>query len=306
MDPLEEPLDWTLPLPPQPVNPTDLEGAGAICETKRFDSFYNTSGDRVVLPAGKKYTSKTARAYKSAMTVTNYWDKNQDLERTELEIKSPFMKEALKAVVPGYATFNIHVKNISITGDPHCLFHYREELMDYGRVTWEGHNVEAGRHIQHLIAYMWEVFAVEIISFNALEWLQDFEPSLEHKYLWMIFKPGDVIYVRNSGPRAFRLERMTNSENKWTLHGVVINYNGDEFGFSGTTETIDYYEGLKPLKDLSVITFDRLSADERRNEKEKLIARGRKFLGIHGKRYLWYRPGPDKSSLWVRELLNPF
>ncbi|KAF9767432.1 hypothetical protein IL306_000019 [Fusarium sp. DS 682] len=283
MDSGEEPFNWTLSLPTQPVNPTDLEGAGAVCETKRFDSFYNASGDRVILPAGKKYISKTARANESALTVTNYWDKQQDLERTVLEIKSPFMKEALKKVVPEYATFNIAVKNISITGEPRCLFHYREELMAYGRTMWESQNLEAGTHIQHLISYMWEALAVEIVSFTAFEWLADFEPSLEFKYLWMIFKPGDIVYIRNPEPRAFRFKQMTKCGNHWELSGVDIDYDGNNFGYSSASLRIESYEGLKPLKELRATPLDRLSEQEKRSERERLIARGRKFVGIHGK-----------------------
>ncbi|CAF3613011.1 unnamed protein product [Fusarium graminearum] len=295
-----ESFDWTTSLPSQPPNPIDLDGAGAICETKRFDSFWNTSGDRVILPAGKKYTSKTARANESALTVTNYWDKEQDLEKTVLEIKSPFMKAAIKAAIPEYASFNVNVKNITIIGEPHCLFQYREEIMSYGRGMSESENEEAANHVQHLIAHMWEVFAAEIIHFNALEWLADFEPGLEHKHLWMIFRPGDLIYVRDDIPKAFSLDGMILSGKNWRFYGNDIDYNGTHFGYSEVTETIEYYEGLKPLKELSVIPFGRLPEEEKQINREILICRGRKFVGIHGKRYLWFEDGPGRSSGWMK------
>ncbi|KAM0352144.1 hypothetical protein ACHAP4_009157 [Fusarium culmorum] len=295
-----EPFDWTTSLPSQPPNPIDLDGAGGICETKRFDSFWNTSGDRVILPAGKKYTSKTARANESALTVTNYWDKEQDLEKTVLEIKSPFMKAAIKAAIPEYAAFNINVKNITIIGEPHCLFQYHEEIMSYGRGMSESENEEAANHVQHLIAHMWEVFAAEIIPFNALEWLADFEPGLEHKHLWMLFRPGDLVYVRDDIPKAFRLDRMLLSGKNWRFYGNDIDYNGTHFGYSEVTETIEYYEGLKPLKELSVIPFGRLPEEEKQSNREILISRGRKFVGIHGKRYLWFEDGPGRSSGWMK------
>ncbi|KAM0385629.1 hypothetical protein ACHAPY_000166 [Fusarium culmorum] len=295
-----EPFDWTTSLPSQPPNPIDLDGAGGICETKRFDSFWNTSGDRVILPAGKKYTSKTARANESALTVTNYWDKEQDLEKTVLEIKSPFMKAAIKAAIPEYAAFNINVKNITIIGEPHCLFQYREEIMSYGRGMSESENEEAANHVQHLIAHMWEVFAAEIIPFNALEWLADFEPGLEHKHLWMLFRPGDLVYVRDDIPKAFRLDRMLLSGKNWRFYGNDIDYNGTHFGYSEVTETIEYYEGLKPLKELIVIPFGRLPEEEKQSNREILISRGRKFVGIHGKRYLWFEDGPGRSSGWMK------
>ncbi|KAG8357920.1 hypothetical protein FVEN_g4528 [Fusarium venenatum] len=300
MDSDLEPFDWTASLPSQPANPIDLGGAGAVCETKRFDSFYNTSGDRVILPAGKKYTSRTARANESALTVTNHWDKEQDLEKTVLEIKSPFMKAALKAAIPEYATFNIDVKNITITGKPHCLFQYREEIMSYGRTLWECQNEEAAKHIQHLISHMWEVFAEEIIPFHALEWLAEFEPGLEHKHLWMIFRPGDLVYVRDDVPWAFKLDRMTLSGKNWLLYGMDIDYNGIHFGYSESHGHIDHYEGLKPLRELHIVPFHRLQGEEKQSKREMLISRGRKFVGIHGKRYLWFEDGPGKSSGWMK------
>ncbi|KAF4991839.1 hypothetical protein FGRMN_7557 [Fusarium graminum] len=300
MDAGEEQFDWTLSLPPQLVNPIDLEGAGAVCETNRFDSFYDdASGDQLILPAGKKYTSKHERAYKSALVVTNYWDHAQNLEKTTLEVKSRFMKEVLKTIVSEYANFNIDVKNISITGEPRCLFHYREELMEHGRFMWESNNFEAEKHIQHLVSYMWEVFAVEIMAFSPLEWLEDFEPALEHKYLWMIFRPGDIVYVRDSEPIAFKFSRITMTRTRWTLHGITIDCDGSNFGPYSITQHIDHYEGLKPFKELRAITFDRLSGEEKENEKERLIARGRKFASIYGKRYLRYKESPGKSSTWI-------
>ncbi|KAF5234500.1 hypothetical protein FAUST_7588 [Fusarium austroamericanum] len=300
MDINTEPFNWTTSLPSLPANPIDLNGAGAICETKRFDSFWNTSGDRVILPAGKKYTSKTARANESALTVTNYWDKEQDLEKTTLEIKSPFMKAAIQKVIPEYATFNIDVKNIIIDGEPHCLFRYHNEIMSYGREMWENQNEEAANHIRHLILHMWETFASEIRHFNDLKLLAVSEPSLQHKHLWMLFRPGDLVYVRADEPWVFRLDKMILSGKNWVFHGIDIDYNGTKFGYSEIIECIEYYEGLKPLKELYITTFDRLPEDEKLNKREMLISRGRKFVAIHGKRHLWFEDGPGKSSGWMK------
>lgn len=299
MDSNTEPFSWTTSLPSLPANPIDLDGAGAICETKRFDSFYNASGDRVILPAGKKYTSKTARANESALTVINYWDKEQDLEKTTLEIKSPFMKAAIQKVIPEYATFNIDVKNIIIDGEPHCLFRYYNEIMNYGREMWENQNEEAANHIRHLILHMWETFASEIRHFNDLKSLADSEPSLQHKHLWMLFRPGDLVYVRVDEPWVFRLEKMTLSGKNWIFYGLDIDYNGTKFGYSEISQCIEHYEGLKPLKELHITTFDRLPEDEKPSKREMLISRGRKFVGIHGKRHLWFEDSPGKSSGWV-------
>jgi hypothetical protein len=91
----------------------------------------------------------------------------------------------------------------------------------------------------------------------------------------------------------------------WVLYGFGIDYDGTHFGFSNVSASIACYEGLKALQELAVITFDALPEEERQSKREMFIARGRKFVGIHGKRHLWFEESPSKSSGSVSELLNP-
>ncbi|KAF7554344.1 hypothetical protein G7Z17_g2984 [Cylindrodendrum hubeiense] len=293
----DEPFNWTSSLPSQPANPRTLEGAGTVCETKRFDSFYNASGDRVVLPAGKKYTEKKGEGFESALTVTTYWDRYERVEKTVLEIKSPHMKAALKAVVPQFCSFNVNTRHITIAGEPHCLFHYRQELLSYGStLQQQGYNSDAAQHVQHLISYMWEAFAVEIVAFATFEWLLDDEPSLDHKYLWMIFRLGDIVYVREAPHQAFLFEEMELQGNSWILSGHCIDYDGNLFGFKPFGTCINSYDGVKPLRELQAIPLNRLPPGEQQTVKEQLVTRGRKFVGIHGQQHLWYNAKTDKFS----------
>ncbi|RSM18178.1 hypothetical protein CDV31_002903 [Fusarium ambrosium] len=285
----DEFFEFAFSLPPQPSNPTNLREAGTICETKRFDSFYNATGDRIVLPAGQRFTAKDVRNYDSALTVTTYWNSRQDLEKIVLEIKSPYMKAGLKHAVPEYHSFNIDARHITISGEPRCLFHYREELREYGAgLQQQGYDTEATRHMQHLMSYMWDVFAVEIHAFNTFQELIDVERFLEHKYLWMIFRPGDIVYVREAQPRAFLLERMYQSGSMWELQGHCVDYDGETFGFKHFSTTISSYDGPQLLSELHAVSFNYLPPDEQQAVKAQLVARGRKFVGIHGRQYLYY------------------
>ena len=254
-------FDWTISLPTQRAHPSSLhEGHGAVCETQRFDTFYNDSGDRVVLPAGQKYTAPKGQAYRSALAVLTYWSPVQGIEKTVLEIRSPHMKAALKAVVPEYSSFNIEVRDISIQNDPHCLFHYRRELLSYGAALQEqGFDSEAPRHIQHLISYMWDFFKAEIGAFSMCESL---DYSLESQYLWMVFRPGDFVYVRKPHPRAFQFEKMERFLDSWTIRGYCIAYDGVSFGFCPTEASISRYNDVKPLRELEVVNFDQIPAGE--------------------------------------------
>ena len=96
--------DWTCSLPPQSSNPFQLEGAGLVCETRRLDSFYDSSGNCIVLPAGQKYTGdKANQGNECALTVTTQWNQQKKIKGTVLVIRSPHMKAAIKAVVPTFS-----------------------------------------------------------------------------------------------------------------------------------------------------------------------------------------------------------
>ncbi|KAI0546701.1 P-loop containing nucleoside triphosphate hydrolase protein [Xylaria curta] len=291
-------FNWTLPLPVQ-SNPFQLEGAGVVCETKRFDGFYDSSDNYIVLPAGQKYTDDDDdedRGNESALTVTTQWNNAKEVTGTVLVIRSPHMKAAIKAVVPKYQSFDITIRHITIRGKPRFLFHYRQELLNYGALLLQHNaNNDAARHIQHLISYMWDVFLVEIAAFTLSDIIGS-EPELEHSYLWMEFRPGDVVYVQQPHENAFKFDDMSIKNTHWVLSGHRIMYDGEYFGFSSFETTINSYDGVKRLRDLDAVNFNRLSADKQQSVKERLVARGLKFIGYHGQKYLQYDPSLDGSS----------
>ncbi|KAK0738444.1 P-loop containing nucleoside triphosphate hydrolase protein [Schizothecium vesticola] len=296
-EPLVDFIDWA---PPPLKNPNTLEGAGLSCETVCFDSFYNESGDRLVLPAGRKYKDKKDRGLKSALSVTTHWDRYHDFSHTILDIRSPHMKAALKATVPEYASFNIATKHISIRGGPWCLYHYRQELQEYGEEIM-GRDHEAATHVYHLLVYMWETFSLEILTLGI--WAENPEeaPALDHKNLWMVYRPGDIVFVQERR-LAFVLKTMTLNGRNWELKGHHIDFNGSEYGSRGIDVSIYAYDGFKPLRGLTATPFGRLPESEQEAIRKELVARGRKFIGLHGVQYLWY-DGKYKQGSFASETM---
>ncbi|KAK4454128.1 P-loop containing nucleoside triphosphate hydrolase protein [Podospora aff. communis PSN243] len=290
--PLDGFLDWGAPPPLK--NPNMVEEAGLICETVSFDSFYNSSGDRFILPAGQKYKDKQKRGLKSALSVTTHWDREHDFSHTVLDIRSPHMKAALKATVPEYASFNIANKHISIRGGPWCLYHYRQELREYGEKLTK-RDYEAGMHVHHLLSYMWETFSNETLNFTI--WADDplGEPALDHKTLWMVYRPGDIVFMREKR-LAFSFKEMSRLNNSdWKLFGHHIDFDGSEYGFREINVSIKAYDGYKLLRELNAAPFNRLPESEQQALKKELMARGRRFIGLREKQYLWY---DGKCNLW--------
>ncbi|PHH81431.1 hypothetical protein CDD82_821 [Ophiocordyceps australis] len=302
--PLEDStFDWALP--PSWVRPTIPEGAGLICETTRLDSFFNQDGSQIILPAGRKYSAKSNVNSQSALTVTKHWDRHQEVTHTVLVIQSPHMKAALKAVVPEYFSSNITMRHIRITNEPRCLFHYRHELAAYGE-DLQHRDPEAAQHVRHLITYMWDTLLVETSSFMLFADPSVDEPMLECKYLWMIFKPGDIVFVRKLR-LVFEFQHMVLKYDAWELEGHHIDYDGTQYGFRSFKASIEKYDGLKLLRDLTSVPFHQLLYSEQQDLREQLVARGRKFIGIHEHEYLWYDGKCDLygksnriSQAWVK------
>jgi hypothetical protein len=288
-----------------PFSPAQLQGSasnqGLKCELKKFDSLFNAKGERYLLRAGSKVELGPAQrdgAYESALVLTKFWNKEKEEEYTELEIRSPYMKAALKAVIPAYQDFNVEVKHIIIRDEPKCIFHFRRELQDFGSMLTDA--VEA-EHLLFLLKYMYEVLSAEIKCYYSFVEGSTTPPSIDFINLWMIFRPGDLIYIRTnhsddiSGGRVLKFESMSRckckipwcSSSRWNICGQCIDYNGSDFGHSATYAHIKPYEGYLPLRDLIVVPLqyhpDQLLI------REKLIARGKKFARLHGSHYRQYK-----------------
>ncbi|KAK4212750.1 P-loop containing nucleoside triphosphate hydrolase protein [Rhypophila decipiens] len=292
----EPPADFFIwGAPPPPKIPSTQDGDGLSCETANFDSFYGDHGERLVLPAGQRYKGRQNHGVKSALSVTTHWDHHQDFLYIVLDIRSPHMKAAMKATVPEYSSYNIGTKHISITGSPWCLYHYRQELGEYGEELMK-RDYEAGKHVYHLLSYMWETFSKEIITLGV--WVDNIDsadwPALDHKHLWMLYRPGDIVYVRERR-LAFVFKNMTLTSKDWKLTGSHIDFDGSEYGSRYIDITIKAYDGFKLLRELTGAPFSRLPESEQVTLRKELLARGRKFIGLHGNQYLWY---DGKCKLW--------
>src|SRR4051812_43553708 len=74
---------------------------GTVCEVKIYEARYNRKGERIPLAVGKNRDLEPQRHddHDSALVLTRFYSRLLELDRTELTIRSPFMKRALKHVV---------------------------------------------------------------------------------------------------------------------------------------------------------------------------------------------------------------
>ncbi|RYP44820.1 hypothetical protein DL768_008752 [Monosporascus sp. mg162] len=277
--------DFTQNVRPVTKPSIGFEGAGLKCEVRRYDSVFNAKGERVVVSSGTRFnlsSDRDSKSYQSSLVLTKFWSRSGDEEYTELEIRSPHMKAAIKAIVPEFKDADIDTKHITLRDEPRCIFHYRHELFNYGLC------MELSSQI-----YTWTVM-VELAG--------DTPPCLDFPNLWMLFRSDDLIYVTNAASptvgktsRVFKFQSMSRCKcdrewcrNKdWIISGLCIDYDGSAFGHRVVRAKIPFYEGFRQLSELLVLPLH--FHPDQDAIRSRLIARGKKFTEMHSQHYQRYR-----------------
>ena len=256
---------------------------GTVCEIRKFESYWNKNGERVVLKAGTKLVRAKVKpasiTTKAALLSTRVWDRTQTEFYTELEVQSPHMKAALKAVVPKYKDIDPKAMNIVFRDTPQCVFHYRDELLGYRRICSDQ---TASQHVQYLLNYVDELLLDEISIYN--RYVKNCshlgKPGIDYINLWMVFVPGELLYEGEFG-QIFKFHELTgcaclNRPNcEWTVSCYTIATNGVVLGHEKTEFTIKQWDGIRALDDLPVYP---LRFCERRDEIRFAVLRRSKMF----------------------------
>lgn len=282
-----------------------LDGSGLKCELKQFDSVYNAKGDRVLLRSGTKYNLERevgSHSYEAALIETKFWNRDGDDGYSELQIRSPHMKAAIKAIVPEYKDLNIELRHVTIRNEPRCLFHYRNELFLHGQAL--AADPEAQRHVSFLLQYMQQTLSDAIYTFTMfVEFaVPSFPPALDFNNLWMIFKGGDLVVIseRTSFAKSVRIMEFKNmslscrcdvplcrQRHKWDIEGYRIDFDGSQFGYIDAMAEIKFYEGCRNLSDLIVMPLH--YHPDQAKIRTQLLPRGQKFVRLQGSHYCRYK-----------------
>jgi hypothetical protein len=277
------------------VDPDEADDiSGLKCEIKTFEAQYNSAGERITLQAGVRRVEKKPkeRAHDSALVLTRYYRRNKELEYTELEVRSPHIRAALRTVIKEYPGMSFGTGKIIIIDELKCVFHYRHELREYG-LTLD--NQVAVEHLVFLLNYMYRSLETQISSYYTFMESPAIAPGIECKNLWMAFRPGDLIYTKIDGTeKVVRLKSTNKGWFPWTLYTEEIQYDGTDYGRHQLMIHIRNYDGYKPLEELSAYPLQY----HRRKEAvtNVLIARGRKFLGLRGVHHRFYEGLADSLS----------
>ncbi|KAF4624987.1 hypothetical protein G7Y89_g13185 [Cudoniella acicularis] len=286
---------------------------GKKCEIHMYERRFNSRGEAILLQSGRRSDLGwiIESSIEAALVLTRYYSIRKELEITQLEIKSPYIRAALKDVVGSYPGVNITSNGpIFIIGDPMCLFHYREDLHIYASKV---RDKKAKEHVTFLLQYMAKVLSREVISYDELMQNEDFPPGLEFQNLWMGFKPGALLYHKDGGIDSLcRLKDITKMKpyqlpEYWRLCTEMIANDGKDFKFTLKNLNISTYDGYRPFTQLEIFPLE--YHQDHKEIRTTLLERGKKYitlLGIHHYMYDglatlqgWF--GRGGKQLMVRE-----
>ena len=230
-------------------------------------------------------------------TVRRKFDWEHKYQETLVDIKSKYLKEALKKVMTD-------VKGVSLVQDtphvdPNMLFLYLEESRAYMKELKEASRTEKkkkarksaaakAQHLKVLVKYLDKDYA---------ETKKTLYPLLENKLitfdlLWALFKPNTIAYCSTYGdldqPRAFKIDYATKVTHflkgtYYSIEGRYLEYDGKSFGMGVMHTDVSAFLGSRKISSLDCCPLQYHKDPEAL--RSKLIERGKKFVALKGMNY---------------------
>jgi len=279
-------------------------GEGKKCEIHMYERRFNSRGEPIFLQSGSRSELGffVTRSIEAALVLTKYYSIKNELDITQLEIKSPHIREALKKVVQSYPGVNINSSGpILIPGDPMCLFHYRDELQNYASKV---QNIEAKEHVIFLLQYMTKALRKEIVSYEELMENNDVPPGLEFENLWMAFKPGTLLYENDKGSdiicrlRDVRRVRPYMAPPHWSIDTEMIYHDGKNFRFVPRVREIKKFDGYRPLTEFEIFPLE--YHENQKTLRTKLRERGKQYIKYLGHHHCMYEGIAELNAFYGR------
>ncbi len=193
--------------------------------------------------------------------------------------------------------------------DPKLLFHARPHLIK--RKTEEKKKLTPDQalidDIGTAVRFVEEDYAAEIASLNSL--LANGEITWD--MLWTICPPNVIILAPKHGPvhqmQGLKLadssyQERPNRTQYFYICGAIITHDGSDFGWGHLDLEIDKFDGAKQITSLAA--FPLRYSHEREAVRERLVARGRKYLSVIDKpTSLEYAENGRTATMAIKEIV---
>lgn len=309
---------WTRDAPPE--NSTDAEAptrelrgqasaepdAGPKLEINKLIKQHRSYGNpKITKDLSNPYTKDVDHFHdKPVITVTREFDRNKQFWRTCVEIFSPDLPALLKGT--GDSVGNIHmIDGAAEFKEPFLDLFYNHRALKqaaYGPVTCEDLSAEAllrAKHQADLInGFMTRDMREICTRFEQFE-MSDSPPRIiSYADLWMLYKPGTVVYKDHNGRyEAFVVDSVrgmekrqkgskSSSYTRMDLTCFSVDYDGEIFGRVWSQHCIPPYHASKEITSLDLIP-EKFLPDVAK-VKESMLERGHRFWSLQGQGYYEY------------------
>ena len=275
------------------VQEEEVDSEGEDCELHVYERRYDTRGEEVFLRAGTRssFTPPKRKSHRACLVLNRHFDRKGRYLYTKLGVQSRHIIKALRQVIGTYHGVDFTTKPVEIREPPRCLFHYRDELRQHAEAS---EDLELKSHMQLCLEYIEKTLHQEIKIFKGFMSSVPLSPELEHGYLWMIFKPGCLVYEKVDGTeRLTRLRSICATQEDdsyevklWELSTELIGCRGTDIGVVEHHIRVEKYDGCRALCELAAVPLQ--FHPEKERIRRDLLERGRKFLlhcGIHYRFY---------------------
>ena len=273
--------------PSVPAALTESSTVGYRDECITVDARQNKKGEWILMRGAEQFDpkvdpSKVKRATSIldpyCMVVTRRFSRFGDLEATLLEIQAPGLIKILRQLVDYYADDSFRVGETIKFGDPpKLLYYYRKELAEYKDRADVDEKTKT--HITFALNFLYSHMGATIKSYE--EFLA--AGMVKFGHLWMMFKPGMLIYERET-EELFFLNKGDVSETQcgpvYMLACYNIDYNGEKLGKVQRTITIPGFANPRTISSLPVLPLE--FCEDPDAIKEKLLARAQRFIDLRG------------------------
>ncbi|GKZ29803.1 hypothetical protein AbraIFM66950_006553 [Aspergillus brasiliensis] len=230
-----------------------------------------------------KAKPKPDRFSKTAMVVRRVISRQGMVSHTEIDIRSPPLQTLFRELFKDVEGLDLN--KTPPMAKPELFFWAAPDLMSIKEEEKqkETPNQQLIDDIGTALQFVEEDFAAQIVSLKSLL----AENQITFDLLWAIFPPREVIISPRFGlmseEQAFHLnsseyQSRPNGQQYFSADAEVIKHDGQDFGKTTLEIQIESYEGARTITGLNF--FPLRYHDEESAVRERLIARGRKFIAL--------------------------
>ncbi|KAF2497599.1 P-loop containing nucleoside triphosphate hydrolase protein [Lophium mytilinum] len=222
-----------------------------------------------------------------ALVAKQVFNEKDKLEKTIVDIYSPHLLACLKEVVEYYPAEPLHFdQSVSFDSPFMLLNHHVEEITQWGE---EASDEEAKKHIKLLLDFLENEAGEKGLEAKRL----DKGRLITFDLLWVIFKPGDLVYSKEyNHERLYRLTKTGYQDSEcssgkfFELTCEYTSCDGSRVGTSNVNLKIwekQEFVGISPSSIVALSTYPfHYLGDEQESIKQRLIERGERYLKIRG------------------------